>query len=73
MPLNGEIVAGDGDVKILDGCVEGLNSLNSDLKKILEIFYFTFKSIFDSFNIIFIIEKENWLIIIMSSLRYSIS
>ena len=33
MPLNGEIVAGDGDVKILDGCVEGLNSLNSDLKK----------------------------------------
>jgi len=59
MPLNGEIVAGDGDVKILDGCVEGLNSLNSDLKKILEIFYFTFKSIFDSFNIIFIIEKEN--------------
>ena len=59
MPINGEIVAGDGDVKILDGCVEGLNSLNSDLKKILEIFYFTFKSIFDSFNIIFIIEKEN--------------
>lgn len=59
MPLNGEIVAGDGDVKILDGCVEGLNSLNSDLKKILEIFYFTFMSIFDSFNIVFIIEKEN--------------
>jgi len=59
MPINGEIVAGDGDVKILDGCVEGLNSLNSDLKKILEIFYFTFMSIFDSFNIVFIIEKEN--------------